>query len=126
MSEFRAKSLDLVWIMVKDFDEAVKFYKDVLGLVQKDFAPEYNWIEFEGVNGGARLGICAMCEDAPIQPGSNAVVSLTVDDLDQAIDFLKTKGAALVGETQEVPHHVKMQLIQDPSGNFIHICQLLN
>jgi predicted enzyme related to lactoylglutathione lyase len=126
LRQFKSKSFDLAWITVKNFEEAIKFYSEVLGLEQKDYAPEYKWAEFEGYAGGARLGICEICEDSPIEPGDNAVISFTVDDLDAACDFLGKKGTEFIGTVQEVPGHVKMQLIKDPSGNLIHICQVLH
>lgn len=126
LQQFKAKSFDLAWVSVKNFDNAVKFYKETLGLQQKDYAPEYKWAEFEGYAGGARLGICEESEENPIEPGQNAVVSFTVDDLDAACAFLKKKGIEFIGTVQEIPGHVKMQLIKDPSGNFMHICQVLH
>lgn len=125
LQQFKAKSFDLAWITVKNFDQAVKFYKETLGLEQKDYNPEYKWAEFEGHAGGARLGICEACQESPVQAGGNAVSCFTVDDLDAACEFLRKKGAEFVGDIQEVPGHVKMQLIKDPSGNYIHICQKL-
>lgn len=126
LKSFKTKGFELAWITVKNFDEAVKFYTEVLGLEQKDYAPEYKWAEFEGKEGGARLGICEACEESPIKPGENAVVSFTVDNLDEACKFLKKQNVEFVGEVQEIPGHVRMQLIKDSSGNYIHICQLLS
>lgn len=126
LQQFKSKSFDLAWITVKNFDEAIKFYSEALGLEQKDFAPEYKWAEFAGYAGGARLGICEACQDNPIEAGDNAVISFTVDDLEAACVFLKKKGAEFIGTIQEVPGHVRMQLIKDPSGNLIHMCQVLH
>lgn len=126
LQQFKAKSIDLIWISVKDFDQAVKFYKEKLGLEQKDYNPEYKWAEFEGYNGGARLGICEYSEESPIAAGDNAVISFTVDDLDAASAFLKQEGVEFVGPVQEIPGHVKMQLVRDSSGNYMHLCQMLH
>lgn len=95
LQQFKAKSFDLAWITVKNFDEAVKFYKETIGLEQKDYAPEYKWAEFEGHAGGARLGICEASPECPIDAGGNAVVCFTVDDLDAACEFLKKRALNL-------------------------------
>lgn len=126
LQQFKVKGFDLAWLVVKDFEKAIKFYKETLGLELKDYAPEFKWAEFEGYAGGARLGVCEACEDTPIVAGENAVPTFTVDDLDAACEFLKKKGATFVGDIQEVPGHVRMQLIKDPAGNLIHICQKLS
>lgn len=118
-----AKSMDLVWIVVKDFKEALKYYTEVLGLKLLSQSEEYNWAELRGPNGGSILGICSECDQSPIKAGQNAVVTFSVADIEKTKAELVSKGVKLIGETQTVPGHVIMQLIQDESGNLIHLCQ---
>jgi|GEM_PF-680604 len=125
LNQFKSKSFDLAWITVKNFEEVIKFYSEVLGLEQKDYAPEYKWAEFEGCAGGARPGICEESDESPVKSGGNAVISLTLDELDSACESLKKNKVQFIGEIQEIPSHVRMQPIQDTSGNYIHICQKL-
>lgn len=126
MTNPKVKSIDLAWVVVKNFEQGVEFYRDVLGLEIKDYSPEWKWVEFEGYKGGARLGLCEACDMTPVGPGGNAVVSFSVDDIDAASLFFKQKGLELVGEKQVIPGHVAMQLGRDPSGNLIHIVQTLS
>lgn len=122
----RTKSMDLVWIVVKDFKSAVKFYTEVAGLKAVEMHEEWGWAELEGHDGkGMRLGIAQQRPDNqdPIQPGQNGVVTLTVDDIDHACKDLAKQGANLVGKIIEVPGHVKMQTVRDTDGNTFQIVE---
>lgn len=118
------KSIDLIWIVVDDFQAALKFYTEVVGLTLLTNHGDF-WAELAGPNGGALLGISQKNEHCPIPPGHNAVLTLTVDDLDAAIEDLRKKGAKLVGDKQEVPGHARLQLFVDPSGNHGQLVQTL-
>lgn len=123
------KSIGLAWIIVKDFDKAVKFYRDVVGLKLVEINEEWGWAELEGhEEEGSRLGIAlsrSKSEDH-IQPGENAVVTFTVDNLEKGIEKLEKQGAQLVGDIEIIPGHVKMQGIRDNDGNFFQIVELLS
>ncbi|MDP1879684.1 MAG: VOC family protein [Parachlamydiaceae bacterium] len=126
----RTKAIKMVWISVKDFKKTIEFYRDVLGLKVVEMNEQWGWAELEGHDGeGTRLGIGqydSKCEqESPISPGQNAVICLDVDDLDEAIADLQKKGAKLVGKIEEVPGHVRMQLIEDFDGNKIHVTQVI-
>lgn len=122
----KAKEIGLVWISVKDLQKAVTFYTTVIGLKLLEISEEYGWAELEGHEGGARLGIAQYSEDGcPVKPGQNGVISYTVDHLENAIEELHKQGAVLLGDLEEVPGHVKMQLVQDIDGNIFHIVEVL-
>lgn len=125
----RTQSINMVWIVVKDFKQAVKFYSETVGLKVVDMNEEWGWAELEGHEGqGMRLGIAqqnAECPD-PVQPGNNYVVTFTVENLDQANKDLVKKGVKLVGEVHEVPGHVRMQGAKDADGNFFQVVQVLS
>jgi predicted enzyme related to lactoylglutathione lyase len=117
-------SMDLAWIVVNDFKAAVKFYTEVVGLQLMECHDQWGWAELQG-QGGARLGIATKCEGSQIDPGQNAVLTFTVKNLDQAKAEMAQKGAVFVGEIQEVPDHVRMQLLKDADGNQFQIVQVL-
>lgn len=119
------EAMDLVWITVKDVKDAVKFYTEVVGLQLMEMSEEWGWAELQGKN-GARLGIGQSCDKSPISAGDNGIVTFTVKDLDQAKASMMKKGAHCVGEIEEVPGHVRMQMIQDPSGNRFQLVQKLH
>lgn len=124
----RAKTMGLAWITVNDFKKAIQFYTEVVGLKLVEMHEEWGWAELEGHEGGARLGIAQHQPDGcphPVQPGQNAVLSFTVDNVDQARKDLEKKGATLIGPIEEVPGHVKMQLVRDVDGNYLNVVECL-
>lgn len=120
------QSLDLVWIVVKDLKEAVQFYTEVVGMELKELHEGYGWAELSGHTGGARLGIAQENEKDSVRAGQNGVVTLSVKDLLLAKADLEKKGALMVGDVMEVPGMVKLQMVQDTSGNHFQLVQVLN
>lgn len=127
-AESSVESLGLVWIVVEDLKKAVRFYTEVVGLKLVEMHEEgYGWAELEGQKGGARLGIAQKCDSDPEgnTPGQNAIVTFTVDNLEASVKKVLEKGANLVGSIQEVPGHVKMQMIKDQDNNRFQLVQVL-
>ncbi|MBY0528986.1 MAG: VOC family protein [Rhabdochlamydiaceae bacterium] len=123
-----AQTLGLAWIVVNDLKKAVAFYTDVIGMKLMEFQEEFGWAELEGQKGGARLGIAQVCPTDPEgnQAGQNALITLTVENLETSIAQLIEKGAKLIGSIQEVPGHVKMQTVCDPDQNRFQLVQVLH
>ena len=103
------KSTELCWIVVADLKRAVEFYTKTLGLTLVSLAEEFGWAELHGQDGGTRLGLAAVSQNNPMQPGSNAVMTFVVEDMESAKKEFQAKGLKLVGEVMEVPGHVKLQ-----------------
>lgn len=118
--------MGLAWIVVKDFKSAVKFYTEVVGMKLMESNEEFGWAELEGYEGGSRLGIA---QAGPccggVEPGQNAVVTFTVDNIDKAKAEMIAKGAKCEGEIIDVPGHVRMQTVVDGDGNRFQICEVL-
>ncbi len=124
-----AKSIELAWIIVKDLKKAVKFYTEMVGLKLLEMNEEWGWAELKGYEGdGMRLGIAQqrLKGQDPIEPGQNAVVTFTVDNIEKAIEHMQKQGVSLVGEIEVVPGHVKMQSVRDTEGNFIQLVELFS
>lgn len=127
-----ANSFDLAWIVVEDIKKAVDFYTNVIGLKLIEFHEGYGWAELSGKKGGARLGIAQKqpegAEDTGCgssRPGQNAVMTFTVDNIEEAVKALVAKGAQILGSIVEVPGHVKMQTIADTDGNQMQLVEKL-
>lgn len=123
-----AKSIGLAWIVTKDFKKTVKFYTDVVGLKLVEMHEEMGWAELEGHDGeGMRLGIAQDSEEcpSPIKPGQNFVMTFTVENLEKAVKDFQKHGGALVGQSETVPGHVKMQTVKDNEGNHFQFVELL-
>jgi predicted enzyme related to lactoylglutathione lyase len=124
-----AKSIDLVWIVVKDFKTAVKFYTDVVGLKLMEMNEEWGWAELQGYDEeGMRLGIAQQSLEGqdPVQPGQNAVLTIKVDNIDKATKNLLKQNAKLVGSIVEVPGHVKLQTVKDSEGNYFQLVEKIS
>jgi predicted enzyme related to lactoylglutathione lyase len=122
----KLKSMDLVWIVVNDLKKAIEFYTHTLGLELKEFHEQYGWAELEGKNGGARLGIaqCQIKSEDDLLPGQNAVMTFTVENLNAAVDRLLKQQIKLIGSIQEIPGHVKMQMVADTDGNRFQLVEV--
>lgn len=124
-----AKSIELAWIVVKDFKAAVKFYTEVVGLKLVEMNEEWGWAELAGHDGeGMKLGIAQQnpkC-DEPVQPGHNAVLTFTVDNLEKENKNLLKQGIKLIGPIQEVPGHVKLQTVRDTEGNYFQLVEKIS
>lgn len=111
------KSMELAWVVVSDFAKAKKFFTESIGLSVSSSNDKFGWAELSGKDGGAILGIATDNKHSPIRPGQNAIVTLTVDDIQKAKAQLMKKGVKMLGEIIEVPGAVKMQLFEDLDGN---------
>lgn len=119
------KSFDLAWIVVSDIKKAKKFFAETLGLKEHTYAEELGWAEFEGSEGGTRIGLAQESEEQGTCAGENAIITLTVDNLETTVSELRKKGVKLIGGILEVPGHVKMQMFTDPDGNKFQAVQIL-
>ncbi len=124
----KIKSIDLAWIVVNDLKKSVKFYTEKVGLKLMELDEGFGWAELQGEDGGIKLGLAQKHPTANegINPGQNAVMTLTVDNIEETITEMKEKGGKLIGEIQEVPGHVKLQMVQDEDGNHFQFVECLN
>ncbi len=123
-----AQTLGLAWIVVDDLKKAIQFYTDVIGMKLMEMHEGFGWAELEGQDGGARLGIAQKCsaDEEGNEPGQNAIITLTVKNLEVSLKAILEKGARLIGSIQEVPNHVKMQTVMDLDNNRFQLVQILH
>jgi predicted enzyme related to lactoylglutathione lyase len=103
-----------VFYRVSDFDAAVGFYSDVVGLTLK-FRDGNNWAAFDV--GGITFALEPASADKPAGSGTGATVSFRVNGLDELVSQLRGRGAT-VGDVKAGPHERTSELT-DPSGNVI-------
>jgi len=122
------KSMELAWIVVADIKEAKKFFTETVGLKLVEEHDQYGWLEFEGYQGGMRLGVGQYSPEysADDKPGMNAVMSMTVDNLETAQHEMQQKGVRFIGEVMEVPGQVKMATFVDKDNNKFQLVQKLS
>lgn len=122
------KSIDLGWIVVKDVKAAKDFYVNTLGFELTADAPEYNWAEVKAKDSAFVIGIGQKSdehENDGMVIGSNTVLTLTVDNIQDAITALTAQGVKFMGDVVEVPGHVKMISFVDPDGNHMQLVEKL-
>lgn len=120
----KQKGIHLVWIVVKDFEKAIQFYTNVLGFTIETMAEKFGWAELKGPD-GCLLGIARENEQYNVKAGTNAVATITVDDIETARSNLLKNKVTLDGDVQVVPGHVKLQTFSDTDGNTFQLCQEL-
>lgn len=121
----KTQGIHLSWIVVKNLKEAIKFYTNVAGLKLLEFHEEFGWAELAGPE-GATLGLAQEDPAHGQMAGTNAVITITVDNLEAACEqFIKGK-AILIGEPLEIPGQVRMQTFQDQDGNTMQLVEKLH
>ena len=123
--EKKIKGIYLSWIVVADLAKSVKFFSETIGLKVNEFNEEFGWAELGGSEGGALLGIAQSNEQSPIPPGYNAVMTMTVENIDDELVVLKESKVELIGDILEVPGVVKLQTFKDLDGNMFQLVQEL-
>ena len=111
----KIKSIDLCWVTTTSYEKAKKFFLDV-GLKLDEASPEIGWLEFSGNNGGSKLGIMQKSLYSQ-DPGTNAIVTLKIDDINKTKTELEKNGVRFLGDIVEIPGHVKLALFTDFDGN---------
>jgi catechol 2,3-dioxygenase-like lactoylglutathione lyase family enzyme len=109
---------DFITVSTKDFDSAVEFYGNVLGLPESKRWGDMPAAEFETGN----LTIAVMQSDAfGIEPrANNHPIELHVDDFGAAHAELESRGITFKGET--IDSGVCYQaFFEDPDGNALAI-----
>jgi predicted enzyme related to lactoylglutathione lyase len=97
---------------VDDWDGAVAFYRDVLGL--EPLFVERGWAEFQ-VGSDGRVALHARAADHGTKENH---VSLEVRDIESTLRTLAAKGAKVVEPIRREPFGA-LAAVADPSGNVI-------
>lgn len=141
------KRMDNVGIVVEDIEAAIAFFSE-LGLVLEGRAPiEGDWAD--GVTGlhGTRVEIAMMRtpdghsrlelssflappvvadhRDAPVNALGYLRVMFTVEDIDDTLGRLVTRGAKLVREVVRYEHMYRLCYIRGPEGILIGLAEQL-
>ena len=116
--------LHSIGIGVSDLDRAIGFYRDVLGLKLQFSEPAHAYARFDlgGVNFGV-IGQDMSNPEAAAFTGRHTGVSLSVADLEGAVQTLKARGARFTMEPTRQPWGAYMALLSDPDGNIFYLEQ---
>lgn len=99
---------------VKNLEEGIAFYRDVLGFELLYKMDEMAWCELKTEVANVNVGLSEV-EDAGGKGG--ATLTFGVKDIADARQQLESKGIRFDGETQVIEGMVKLATFFDPSGN---------
>jgi predicted enzyme related to lactoylglutathione lyase len=108
--------VDFVVMPTRDYETAVTFYGDTLGLRRSAYRPEHKYAEFETGN------LTLMVIDPPgmtvEDKKSGNAVALRVDDVHESRALLEERGVDFMGEIMDsgVCHQA---FFKDPDGNVL-------
>jgi lactoylglutathione lyase len=111
------QKIAFVHYCTENLDQALKFYRDVLGLKLR--VQNEEWVEFEV--GGQRLALRQVDAMPSTPKGSHpngAMIWLEARPIEKAIDTLKNKKVKFIN-TLEVFSYGKTAVFKDPDGNLI-------
>jgi uncharacterized glyoxalase superfamily protein PhnB len=128
-------SLSTCFVLVHDPDNALAFYRDVLGLeLRNDVARgDYRWITVGAASqpdvaivltnylNGSPADSDALA--ALLAKGALNGVHFQTDDLDASFEQLSASGAEIVQEPTDQPWGTRDCAVRDPSGNMVRIDQ---
>lgn len=118
------KGVKDVYYNVSNMDEAVNFYRDVLGMKLVVSSPYWTALEIGGVqiglhwSGGERIPEIRFDEHGA---HSGATLTLLSDDIVEDTRGLVTHGVQIVGQLDE--EWGKLTVFKDPDGNILKLMQ---
>ena len=107
---------DCVFYYVRDMEKAISFYSEVLSLrlTSRDVVARF---DIDGV----LFELIPTRDEGKLRGDGNARLCLKVDDIDDTVQYLKTKGTH-VNEIQKVENG-KLTSLEDPDGNEVYVWQ---
>ena len=112
----------MMTVQVRDFDAAVAWYRDVLGLTVVWLEPnEFCSLIAPGSTGPALALATDHPDRIPTSPGLGWTPILTVDDFDGAVADLRSRGVQFDAEEEGRDEGYRLVRVRDPEGNPIGI-----
>jgi catechol 2,3-dioxygenase-like lactoylglutathione lyase family enzyme len=122
MAFMKATQVMMVTVQVRDFDAAVAWYRDVLGLSVLSLEPgEFCMLVPPGTSGPA----LALATDHPDRisprPGTGWAPILVVEDFDATVAEFRQRGVSFDAEEEGADEGYRLVRVLDPEGNAIGI-----
>jgi len=103
---------------VSNFQEAVNFYENILGLLKRSQWPTYVVFDVRGMMLGIEPG-----GERGVKKGAPDI-NLQVDDVDETYRDLKSKGVKFLTEPEDQTWDARRADFADPDGNVFTLVQL--
>ncbi|HSK49842.1 MAG TPA: VOC family protein [Solirubrobacterales bacterium] len=128
-------TLSQCFVIVDDADRALAFYRDALGLEQRNHVDkgDFFWVT---VGAAAQPGVSIVLTNylngSPADQGAVAElvakgalngVHFNSDDLDATFERVRASGAEIAQEPTDQPWGTRDFAVRDPSGNLVRIDQ---
>lgn len=108
--------LHIVTVHVTNFDRALEFYRDKLGMTVIQSFKDENFAMFD--TGGTPLGIHVPTPDEEGRsPGGVTGMIFEVEDIKKAVDEMKKKGVKIVYGPEKAEWGPMIAGFEDPDGN---------
>lgn len=112
--------MSILWttISVKNMEESLKFYQDIVGLpIERRFtAGPDTEIYFLGGGEGAKLELICNKKNNVIDIGKDISIGFAVDSIDDKIESLKNRGIEIKSGPFQPNPNVRFFFIEDPNG----------
>ncbi|HEY5682033.1 MAG TPA: VOC family protein [Pseudomonadales bacterium] len=117
-------AIGYVNVFVSDFDTALAFYRDKLGLEVAMADEEFGYASFD--TKGVGFAIAAVGQDAEpaFAPGRHTGIGWGVESLDDAYETLRSTGVEFTAPPERQPWGGYMALFEDPDGNVFYLDEL--
>src|SRR3954462_4363224 len=114
------KRVTMVTLQVRDFDKMVAWYRDSLGLTVVGLEPgEFCLL---GAGGSTTLALATdHPERIPSRPGVGWTPNLGVDDFDEFVAALRSRGVEFDAEEEGADEGYRLVRVRDPEGNAVGI-----
>lgn len=109
------KDVNVVYVYIKDWDGAKKFYREILDWPVAWSDEQAGWEEY-GMEGTAHIAINRWDSDEPIPNGIRSTCVLSVENVQETDLALRARGVKC-GEIVEIPGVVKYGTFYDLEGN---------
>ncbi|MEM9747638.1 MAG: VOC family protein [Actinomycetota bacterium] len=123
MSQLGVRGVHHVSINVRDAEEALRFYVDVLGFVERIDRPDFPfagaWLDV-----GAEGQQLHLLEVEGVAAPAGQHFAVGVDDLDEAIAAITERGVEVSAPTT-VGDVARQAFLKDPTGNLVELNQQL-
>ena len=112
----------VISVGVSNLDQAIEWYKDVLGFELVYKLDQYGWCEMSTPTKGVTIGLG---QNEDLKTGG-ATPTFGVMDIDAARKHLESKDVRFDGDTYEIEGMVKLATFYDPDGNSFMLAQSLS
>jgi predicted enzyme related to lactoylglutathione lyase len=112
--------LTRVWmatVPVRDLDDAVEYYRDVLGLDIVLDARQNNWVEMGAKEPLAKIVLFVPRPDDPRQPGTDTGIVFATDSIFEVHRRLVDEGVKFLLKPERQPWGGLVAIFSDPDGN---------